>query len=112
MKMICKLCGINDELQNSHIIPSFIYRWLKETSGTGFLRFGQTPNKRVQDGLKDYLLCSSCEGLFQKLYTKSADRDRFSIKKMERFLVKKRAESWQISTTYVTTGCNQKTFLR
>src|SRR3989338_10236365 len=81
MKMICKLCGINDELQNSHIIPSFIYRWLKETSGTGFLRFGQTPNKRVQDGLKDYLLCSSCEGLFQKWETEFANKIFYPIVK-------------------------------
>ena len=81
MKRICKLCGINDELQNSHIIPSFIYRWLKETSGTGFLRFGQTPNKRVQDGLKDYLLCSSCEGLFQKWETEFANKIFYPIVK-------------------------------
>lgn len=62
----CRLCLKWGELEESHIIPGFLYKWLKETSGTGFLRFGQNPNRRVQDGYKDYWLCSSCEDLFAK----------------------------------------------
>jgi hypothetical protein len=34
---------------------------MKETSATGFLRFGQTPNKRVQDGPTRPWLCAVCE---------------------------------------------------
>ncbi len=49
----CRLCGKNADLQESHIIPSFVYRWLKDSSGTGYLRFGPEPNKRVQDGYKN-----------------------------------------------------------
>jgi hypothetical protein len=57
----CRLCGTPSELQESHVVPAFVYKWLKETSATGFIRFGQNPNKRVQDGYKEYWLCSECE---------------------------------------------------
>ena len=46
-----------------------MYKWLKDTSGTGFLRFGQAPNKRVQDGNKLYWLCEDCEQLFSRWET-------------------------------------------
>jgi hypothetical protein len=58
---LCRLCGEPGELQESHVIPSFVYKWLKETSATGFLRFSDAPNKRVQDGYKEYWLCLACE---------------------------------------------------
>jgi hypothetical protein len=48
----CRLCGEMKELQESHILPGFVYRWMKETSATGYLRFAQQPNLRVQDGVK------------------------------------------------------------
>jgi hypothetical protein len=57
----CRLCGQLAELQESHILPAFVFKWLKETSATGFIRFGQEPNKRVQDGYKKPWLCLSCE---------------------------------------------------
>ncbi|HHT9135012.1 MAG TPA: hypothetical protein ACFYD2_08930 [Candidatus Avalokitesvara rifleensis] len=66
IKQNCKLCGTLAELKESHLVPSFIYRWLKNTSGTGHLRFGQTPNKRVQDGMKIPLLCNDCEQLLSR----------------------------------------------
>lgn len=62
----CKLCGEQRELRMSHIIPAFIFRWVRETSGNGFLRFGVEPNKRVQDGITLAMLCESCEGRFSK----------------------------------------------
>lgn len=57
----CRLCGTVSELQESHVIPKFVYKWMKETSGTGYLRFGMQPNKRAQDGYKFYWLCEDCE---------------------------------------------------
>lgn len=66
MEGICKLCSHRGKLEESHIIPAFLYKWLKETSGTGFLRFGESPNLRSQDGFKEHWLCSSCEDLFSK----------------------------------------------
>ena len=62
----CKLCLRQDKLEHSHVIPSFVIRWLKTTSGTGFLRHSQTINRRVQDGYKEYWLCPGCEDLFSK----------------------------------------------
>lgn len=64
MLALCRLCGQKKELVESHIIPSFIYRWLKESSVTGHIRYGESKNKRIQDGTKTYLLCRDCEQLF------------------------------------------------
>ncbi|MFD0672618.1 hypothetical protein [Cohnella sp. GCM10027633] len=52
------------ELRESHIIPNFIGKWIKETSATGFLRSALNPNRRAQDLAKLYLLCGECEELF------------------------------------------------
>lgn len=59
----CYLCDIHCELQNSHVLPAFIFRWMKETSATGYMRFAETMNRRAQDGVKKHWLCSSCEGI-------------------------------------------------
>lgn len=73
MKGICRLCGKDADLRESHVIPSFVYKWLKETSGTGFLRFGPAPNKRAQDGYKLYWLCDGCEGRLNDWETRFAN---------------------------------------
>lgn len=62
--MRCQLCLRQRDLQKSHMIPGFVYRWLRESSPTGYLRTTQAPNKRVQDGPTCRLLCAECEGLF------------------------------------------------
>lgn len=58
----CRLCQQQAELQNSHILPAFVFRWLKESAGNGHIRYGMEPNQRVQDGHKRYWLCAACEG--------------------------------------------------
>jgi hypothetical protein len=63
---LCKLCGDKAELRESHILPEFALRWLKETGVTKYLRAGIAPNMRVQDGHKMPLLCQKCETLFSK----------------------------------------------
>ena len=60
MRSTCSLCHTEQELVLSHIIPKFVYRWFKRTS-PGAMRMGTNPNVRVQDGLKEYLLCRKCE---------------------------------------------------
>src|SRR5262249_55731966 len=62
----CRLCGETKELRESHILPGFVYRSMKESSATGYLRFGQQPNLRVQDGIKLHLLCGDCEQRFSQ----------------------------------------------
>ncbi len=63
VRNVCKLCGSKKGLQQSHIIPKFVFKWLKESSATGYLRVGANPNIRCQDGLKTELLCWDCEQL-------------------------------------------------
>lgn len=50
----------------SHIVPKFVYKWLKSTSTTKVMRFGPEMNRRTQDGIKDHFLCEACEDLFGK----------------------------------------------
>lgn len=74
MKGICRLCDNEKELRESHVIPSFVYKWIKNSSGGGSLRFGIEPNKRVQDGYKFYWMCNDCEGLLNAWETEFANK--------------------------------------
>jgi hypothetical protein len=71
---LCRLCERQSELQLSHVLPAFAYRWLRESSGNGHLRNSQEPNKRAQDGPKFYWLCAECEELFSRNETAFAGR--------------------------------------
>ncbi len=66
MKATCRLCGLEKKLRQSHFIPKFVTNWIKETSATGFLRQAINPEKRIQDGIKKFFLCSDCEITFSK----------------------------------------------
>lgn len=68
----CPLCGSAGPLRDSHIVPHFVYEWLRETSATGFIRYGPIPNRRVQDGFKQKLLCASCEEMLSKWESETA----------------------------------------
>lgn len=74
MKGVCRLCEREAELEESHVIPSFVYKWLKDSSGTGFLRFGIEPDKRAQDGYKLFWLCGDCEDRLNTWETEFANR--------------------------------------
>ena len=58
----------------SHVLPAFIYRWLRGRSGSGHIRHTDEPNKRVQDGLKLAWLCADCEALFSRFETAFATK--------------------------------------
>ena len=62
----CALCKKDCDLKNSHYIPSFIGKWLKNTSITGYIRTSDNIALRKQDLVKEYLLCANCENLFSK----------------------------------------------
>jgi len=64
MQGICKLCKTNGTLKESHFIPKFIGKWVKQTSITGYIRDKNQIHKRAQDIAKEYWLCGSCESLF------------------------------------------------
>jgi hypothetical protein len=61
----CRLCGQSAELRDSHIIPKFVFDWMKETGGD-YIRYSGSPNQRCQDGYKVELLCDACEQRFSK----------------------------------------------
>ena len=72
----CKLCGSFGELEDSHIIPAFVFRYIRETGliAGGGLRFSDQPNKVVQDGEKKHWLCKACEGKLSKDEQKFSER--------------------------------------
>ena len=61
----CELHSENATLCESHIIPKFVYTWMKET-GTERLRQEYRLNMPLQDGIKKYMLCNDCELEFSK----------------------------------------------
>ena len=65
----CRLCRDSHAvLEKSHVLPSFVYRWMK-ASGGRFLRTAVVPNRRVQDGAKRRWLCRKCETRFNSYET-------------------------------------------
>lgn len=69
---LCKLCN-SEEQVDSHILPKFIFRWLKKT-GTGRLRSTENINVPREDGIKKKFLCETCEKKFSKTETYFANR--------------------------------------
>jgi hypothetical protein len=69
----CRLCGGNGALRQSHIIPSFVFARQKDASSTAYLRCGQNPNLRQQDGLKLPFLCGRCEDRLNQWETSFAN---------------------------------------
>ncbi|WP_051197542.1 hypothetical protein [Flavobacterium soli] len=85
-KGICQLCDKEKDLAESHIIPKFVYRWMKQTGGKYF-RTALNPNQRLQDGIKNYLLCFDCEQKFSKYEKWFADNIFFPhLKNSSKFL--------------------------
>jgi hypothetical protein len=58
---ICRLCKSEADLQLSHVVPGFVFRWLRDSSGNGYMRGADSPNLRVQDGPQKHWLCLECE---------------------------------------------------
>jgi hypothetical protein len=69
----CKLCQREGSLLDSHLIPAFVSRWVKQTSATGFMRGFEEPNVRKQDFPTLPLLCSDCEQRFSSSEKKFAE---------------------------------------
>lgn len=62
--MKCKYCDQNEAIDNSHIVPKFVFDWMKKTGKTGILRNSLNPNVPLQDGWKAPILCTACETEF------------------------------------------------
>lgn len=76
----CALCGKQVPLRDSHIVPKFVIRYLKETAA-GKIRNLETPNRTVEDGEKHQLLCADCEELFSSREKYFADTVFYPYKK-------------------------------
>lgn len=74
MDTTCAFCGEDKQLRESHVLPAFIFRWLRGRSGAGHIRNTDNPNLRVQDGLKFPWLCGDCEGQFSRYETAFATK--------------------------------------
>jgi hypothetical protein len=62
----CALCGSKSKRQLSHLVPKFVFQHASTRPPTGFLRTNVNPNRRNQDGPKEYLLCRDCEQRFSR----------------------------------------------
>jgi hypothetical protein len=65
------MCSKTAPLEAGHIVPAFVYRWLKETAALPYLRSAENPNLRLQDGWKRHWFCRACEdqiGRFEKAF--------------------------------------------
>src|SRR5665811_2147547 len=62
----CALCGALSKRQLRHLVPKFVFQHASTRSPTGYLRTNISPNRRSQDGPKEYLLCRQCEQRFSR----------------------------------------------
>jgi hypothetical protein len=68
---VCELCRKEAILLKSHVLPAFVFKWIKQA---GHIRFAETPNRRTQDGVKKDWLCRECEDLFNSFETPFANQ--------------------------------------
>ena len=61
--VVCRLCLGSKPLQESHIIPRWIWKPLKADEGWFYGLFSEqdSPERKLQDGPKELLLCWDCE---------------------------------------------------
>ena len=86
-RMNCELHNKQAELCESHIIPKFVYNWMKKT-GTGRFRQLGKFNSPLQDGIKKHMLCKNCEDKFsvnekwfsEKVFSPYLNNSEFVVK--------------------------------
>jgi hypothetical protein len=63
VKDTCKLCGREDMLRDSHILPEFLYHLLYDEKhrAVGINPLPGQPEQFLQKGLREPLLCGGCE---------------------------------------------------
>jgi hypothetical protein len=64
----CPMCESFGPLCNSHIIPEFCYKGMYDDKGRAFAidTVDIDTDKYIQSGLKEYMLCPTCEGILAK----------------------------------------------
>ena len=69
---LCRLCGSDQELRNSHIVPEFLYADLYNSKNYMMGIHGRGPRgwQAVQKGIREPLFCESCEQHFNEFCEK------------------------------------------
>ncbi len=75
--MTCRLCRKPKPLQDSHIVPEFVYTPLYNAKHQLFSLAGSTKVKIFQKGVREKLLCRECEQQFSR-YENYAARTLFA----------------------------------
>ncbi len=75
--MTCRLCRQPKPLQDSHIVPEFVYKPLYNAKHQLFGLAGTTKVKIFQKGVREKLLCKECEQQFSR-YENYAARTLFA----------------------------------
>ena len=58
----CKLCGVSSDLRNSHIFSEFLFKPSYDSKHRAiWMDIDKRRKKFVQKGIREYLLCESCE---------------------------------------------------
>lgn len=97
----CKLCNQENELQQSHIIPRFVYKYMLTATKNRITQFDGKLNlwQRTSRQFKDNLFCTHCEQLlgvnenqFSKIFKEinaSTDKTIFAYTKMNDEILEK-----------------------
>lgn len=97
----CALCGKQGNIKQSHIIPKFALKWIKNTSATGYLASAVDGARRIQDGIKLRLLCDDCEQRFSKPEKYFAEKIFYTFHKHARsFAYDERLEYYATSLSW------------
>lgn len=68
--MVCKLCGQNNDLRESHIIPEAFYKGIYDKKHRALPISMENPElKVIQKGMREKLLCGYCEQKLSKWET-------------------------------------------
>ncbi len=95
MNNACALCLKTTELKLSHIVPKFVWRWLKESSASS-IRSSREPDLRIQDGLKIHLLCAECEQRFSDWEKRFAEKVFLPLNDPEAVIEPIHYEEWAL----------------
>lgn len=64
--MTCALCEAKKDLCESHIIPEFMFKPLYDSKHRAVEILSEGSKRYIQKGLRDFLLCTDCEGYISK----------------------------------------------
>lgn len=69
---LCRLCGGCGPLQNSHILPEFVYTPIYDANHKGYMLDPLDPeqSRKFQKGLRERMLCHGCEQFLNDEYEK------------------------------------------